>query len=59
MSLPDYHIHLNSTQFSSLWDDDEDNGVAPFFEDPDEIDRIIEEEIGKPKRGRRRKNRWS
>ncbi|ARK07406.1 hypothetical protein LAV_00006 [Sphingobium phage Lacusarx] len=57
MSLPDYEIHLTGKQFSDLWDEDEESSAALFFEDPEEIDRIIEEEIGKPKRGRKRKNR--
>ena len=55
MSLPDYEIHLNSKQFTSLWEEDEESASAPFFEDPDEIDRMIEEEIGKPRRSRKRR----
>ena len=57
MSLPDYEIHLTGKQFSNLWDEDEESSAALFFEDPEEIERIIEEEIGKPKRGRRSKKR--
>lgn len=57
MSLVDYEIHLTGSQYSSLWDEDEESSLPPFSEDLDEIDRIIEEEIGKTKRPRKRKNR--
>ncbi len=50
----DYEFHLTSRQLSSLWDEDEEDHVPPLFEDPAEIERMIEEEIGKPKRRRKR-----
>lgn len=57
MSPSDYEFHLSSEQFSHIFDteDGSDAERHPFSEDMDEIDRIIEEEIGKPRRGRRRK----
>lgn len=53
----DYEFHLNSRQLSALWnDEDEEDSVPPLFEDPDEIDRMIEEEMGaNPRRKRRRR----
>jgi hypothetical protein len=58
MSSPDYELHISSDRFNSLWDADEDAEAFPFSEDTDEIDRIIEEEIGtKPGKPRRKRFR--
>jgi hypothetical protein len=54
MSSPDYEIHISSDRFNSLWDRDDDSETFPFAEDTEELDRIIEEEIGTPARRRRR-----
>ena len=55
--MRDYEIHLNFEQISGLFDPDEESEGHPFYEDPDEIDRIISEEIGKPRGRRKRKQR--
>lgn len=57
MSLPDYEIHISSERYNSLWDSEEDSEAFPFAEDTEELDRIIEEEIGTPSRRRRRGKR--
>lgn len=43
-----------------MWPDDDDYDFddpenVPGFEDPDELDRIIEEELGNPRRPRKSK----
>lgn len=56
MSLPDYEIHLNRNRVDSLWGSREDDAEQfPFGEDMDLIDKMIEEEIGTPRRKRKRK----
>lgn len=57
MSSPDYEIHISNDRFNSLWDADEEIEAFPFSEDIDEIDRIIEEEIGPSKRRKARGGR--
>lgn len=58
MSSPDYELHIPNDRFNSLWDSEEDCEAFPFSEDTEELDRIIEEEIGSsPRRRRRRKAR--
>ena len=53
MSTPDYDIHLDRRRFDSLWDEDGESGV-PFEEDLEDIERAIEEELGAPKRRKKR-----
>jgi hypothetical protein len=50
MSLPDYEIHVPADHLDRLWDSDEEVESFPFSEDTDELDRIIEEEIGPSRR---------
>lgn len=58
MSTPDYEVHLDRHRFNRLWDrDDADSETFPFGEDLGEIDKIIEEEIGPPRRRGRGKAR--
>lgn len=57
MSSPDYEIHISNDDFNSLWDTDADIEAFPFSEDPEELDRIIEEETGIPARRKRRAKR--
>jgi hypothetical protein len=57
MSSPDYEIHIPSDRYNSLWDSDDDAETFPFGEDNEELDRIIEEEIGTPARRRKRGKR--
>lgn len=57
MSVQDYELHISEDRFNSLWDRDEDVESFPFSEDMDELDRIIEEEIGPSKSRRRRSKR--
>jgi hypothetical protein len=54
MSTPDYDIHLDRGKFDALWDSDGMSGV-PFEEDLEDIERAIAEELGEPKRRRKRK----
>lgn len=56
MSTSDYEIHIDRDQYNSLWLDEESEAF-PFAEDMDDIDRMIEEEIGAPRRKRRPKKR--
>ena len=53
MSTPDYDIHLDRRQFDSLWGATDESGV-PFEEDLEDIERAIEEELGAPKRRKKR-----
>jgi hypothetical protein len=57
MSSPDFEIHISSDRFNSLFDTDDEIEHFPFGEDIDELDRIIEEEIGPSKRRRSRGSR--
>ena len=57
MSTSDYHIHIDRDQYDNLWLLDEESEAFPFAEDMEDIDRMIEEEIGTPKRRRRSKKR--
>ena len=52
----DYEIHLDRDRFNSLWEDDSESEAHPFGEDENEIARMIEEELGPPRRrgGQRR-----
>lgn len=53
MSTCDYEIHLGLDHLNLLWGgiDSESEGF-PFGEDSEDIDRIIEEELGPPRRRR-------
>lgn len=56
MSLPDYEIHIPDDRLDRLWDNEQESESFPFGEDLEEINRIIEEEIGpsrRKSRGRR------
>lgn len=58
MSTSDYEVHMDRDSFNSLWrGDDTESEVFPFGEDMGEIDRIVEEELGSPRRRRARRNR--
>lgn len=51
MSASDYEIHLDRDRFNALWGSDESESEAfPFGEDTSALDRIIEEELGPPRR---------
>jgi hypothetical protein len=54
MSTPDYDIHLDRRQFDSLWESGCESGI-PFEEDLEDIERAIAEELGEPKRRKKRK----
>lgn len=56
MSSPDYDIHLDRNKFDSLFDSDEGE-MFPFGEDIDDIDRVIEEELGTPRKRKRKPRR--
>jgi len=52
----DLEFHLNSRQLSALFDEPDDDDATPaMFEDPEEIERMIQEEFGDSKRKRRRR----
>lgn len=53
MPTPDYAIHMDRDKFDSLWD--EESGF-PFEEDLEDIERAIAEELGEPKRRKKRKH---
>lgn len=55
MTTADYEIHLDRGSFDSLWEGDE--SAAPFYEDLDDIDKAIEETLGKPRPRRKPKAR--
>lgn len=54
MTTPDYEIHIGRERFDSLWSTEESEGF-PFPEDMDDIDRAIAEELGEPKRRKKRR----
>ena len=52
MSSPEYPIHLQRGRFDDLWEE----GAGDFpYEDPEEIDRILAEELPPPRRRKRKK----
>lgn len=53
--MRDYEIHLNCDQFSSLFDPEEETERLPFWEDPEEIEQMVNEEMGKTRRLRKRR----
>jgi hypothetical protein len=54
MSASDYEIHLDRDRYSALWgDDDSEPEAFAFGEDESALERIIEEELGPPRRRRR------
>ena len=57
MSSPDFEIHISNDRFNSLFDDADEVEAFPFSEDMEELDRIIEEEMGPTKRRSRRGGR--
>jgi len=52
MSSTDYAIYLDKGKFDSLFDDDLD---SPFHEDMEELERLLVEELGEPKKRKKRK----
>lgn len=56
--MPDYELHLGSDKLLDLLGDEESFEFGHGFgEDIDEIDKIIEEEIGSSPRSRKRKRK--
>lgn len=53
MSDTDYELHINRSLYESLWEDGDDLPVCGG--DPDDIDKIITEEMAASRRRRRRK----
>jgi hypothetical protein len=55
--VPDYEIHLGSKDLNSLLGDESDltSDSGGLYEDPDEIEKLIEEELGTGRSRRRQK----
>ncbi|MEQ6333005.1 hypothetical protein [Sphingobium sp. MK2] len=52
--MRDYEIHLDCDQLSSLFNPEEESERLPFWEDPEELEKMINEEVGRPRRRRRK-----
>lgn len=58
MTFPDYELHLDDDRFDALFGEGSSEAEAfAFGEDTAELDRLIEEELGPPRRRGRPRSR--
>ena len=59
MSTPDYDIHLDRDRFDRMYGLEEAEEAFPFGEDMEEIERTLQEELGAPRKRRRKPKKQS
>lgn len=60
MNTPDFEVHIPRRQYDTMWEREQESDDLPFGEDVDDIDKMIADELGAPKRRRRKqRNRLS